>query len=470
VSAAGQAKGGFEGAGHSLRARPEVHFAPVANWMNDPNGLVFWNGRYHLFYQHNPVGAVHANVCWGHAVSDDLLHWKDLPLALVPTPGSADEDGCWSGCAVVKDGRVHLLYTGVRAGRQRPCLAVARDDELIWFDKLREPVITEEPLSGLVGFRDHTVRLAGGQFRQLVGAGSPELGGCVLEYSSEDLVRWDYCGVFLSAREVGLPGEMWECPDLFCLGGRWFLVVSEMVGRSPSHVSYVEGSLEGETFRPISSGRLDGGMRWYAPQSFTVPGGDRVAFGWLRERKEELPEGERGRVGVMSLPRRLFRAQGGGLGMEPVEGWRELRARPFARSDDGGGATVLVADRACAALEVEVATDVVKPVVIDLLDDNGELVLRGTVLGERVEFSLEGGPVDVDDVRVPSASGARRARLVYDSGICEFFSALGEVKSEIFYGRRPVRRVVARWGREGEARLARPSLSAVSAWELANIW
>lgn len=463
-------EGGTDSPKAGLRARPEVHFAPRANWMNDPNGLVFWNGRYHLFYQYNPHGTTLADICWGHAVSDDLSHWKDLPLALVPTPGSADEDGCWSGCAVVKDRRVHLLYTGVRAGRQRPCLAGALDDDLISFEKLGSPVIAEEPLPGLVGFRDHTVRVVGKEFRQLVGSGSAELGGCVLEYRSEDLVRWEYCGVFLSAKDVGLVGEMWECPDFFFLDGRWFLVVSEKVGES-ANVTYVEGALEGEGFRPQGSGRLDSGSRWYAPQSFIVPGGERFVFGWLREREQELPAGERSRVGVMSLPRRFFRAPAGGLGMEPADGLSELRTTPFAKAGMVNEASVLVAPKACAALEVEVVGVGAGPVILDLLDDKGRRVVQATVVADAIELGPEPRSRELDEMRAPRSVGPHsRIRFFYDSGICELFTSSGAVKSETFYGRQPVRQVVVRWGGEGDVAGAPDGVSALRAWELANIW
>src|SRR4051795_8679698 len=80
--------------------RPRYHFLPPANWMNDPNGLIQWRGRYHLFYQHNPEAPTPGTIHWGHALSDDLVRWRDLPLALSPTPGSVDESSVFSGCAV----------------------------------------------------------------------------------------------------------------------------------------------------------------------------------------------------------------------------------------------------------------------------------------------------------------------------------------------------------------------------------
>ena len=100
----------------SDRQRPRYHFLPPANWLNDPNGLIQWRGRYHTFYQYNPNGPFHGTIHWGHAISDDSVHWEHLPIALAPTPGGPDADGCWSGCAVDHDGVPTLIYTGL-AGR-----------------------------------------------------------------------------------------------------------------------------------------------------------------------------------------------------------------------------------------------------------------------------------------------------------------------------------------------------------------
>jgi len=101
--------------------RPQYHFIAPGNWLNDPNGLIQWDGRYHMFYQYNPRGAFHGTIHWGHAVSDDLVHWTDLPIALAPTPGGHDAEGCWSGCAVDNGGVPTLIYSGVFP--QTVCLA-----------------------------------------------------------------------------------------------------------------------------------------------------------------------------------------------------------------------------------------------------------------------------------------------------------------------------------------------------------
>ena len=100
--------------------------------MNDPNGLIYWKGHYHLFYQYVPNDPPWETKHWGHAVSTDLVHWLDLPVALAPTPGGPDQDGCFSGCAVNHDGVPTLIYTGVRGEHQLPCLATSPDDLITW--------------------------------------------------------------------------------------------------------------------------------------------------------------------------------------------------------------------------------------------------------------------------------------------------------------------------------------------------
>src|SRR5947209_12491947 len=128
--------------------RPHYHFLPPANWMNDPNGLLQWKGQYHLFYQYNPYAPVHAHIHWGHAASSDLVHWTDLPIALTPTPGRADADGCWSGCAIDHHGTLTLLYSGLLYSGLHPqavCLATSADELLTWHYYPGNPVIEGPP-------------------------------------------------------------------------------------------------------------------------------------------------------------------------------------------------------------------------------------------------------------------------------------------------------------------------------------
>src|SRR5437867_11879648 len=139
--------------------------------MTDPNGLIHWNGEYHHFNQYNPAGPSHGTIRWGHAASPHLVRWRHLPIALAPTAGGPDEDGCWSGCAVDDNGVPTLIYSGHRAGAQRPCLATSADGLLTWQKHAGNPVIAEPPDLHLVAFRDHYVWREDGAWYQLMGAG-----------------------------------------------------------------------------------------------------------------------------------------------------------------------------------------------------------------------------------------------------------------------------------------------------------
>src|SRR5579864_7414390 len=93
--------------------RPQYHLIPSHNWMNDPNGPIYFGGRYHMFHQYNPQAAVWGNMNWAHASSPDMVHWQHGPIALSPTPGGPDSDGVFSGSAVLDKGRPTVIYTGV---------------------------------------------------------------------------------------------------------------------------------------------------------------------------------------------------------------------------------------------------------------------------------------------------------------------------------------------------------------------
>lgn len=141
------------------RHRPGYHFLPTANGMNDPNGLLQWQGTYHLFYQYSPHGAFWGTMHWGHARSRVLLHWEHLPVALAPDPDGPDANGVFSGCAVVADGMPALISTGVRGSAQLPCLAFPEDAEFLrWRRYNGNPVIAAPPAEiETTIFRDHAV-------------------------------------------------------------------------------------------------------------------------------------------------------------------------------------------------------------------------------------------------------------------------------------------------------------------------
>ncbi len=311
--------------------RPQYHFLPASNWMNDPNGLIQWKGKYHLFYQYNPNGPVHADMHWGHAVSEDMVRWNHLPVALTPTPGGPDEDGCYSGCAVDDDGTPSLVYTGVRGDEQLPCIARTDDLELLteWEKHPANPVIPSTPTDlDLVAYRDHCVWKEGEEWMQIIGAGIEGVGGAALLYRSPDLINWEY----LHPLHVGgkddhiWTGSMWECPDFFPLGDKHVLVVSVYDEGRLHYAAYFIGAYEDHEFIPESQGIIDHGGHFYAPQSMSDDDGRRIMWGWVREGRDEKTVAESGWAGVMSLPR-VLSLRDGTLHMEPALELKTLRGK-----------------------------------------------------------------------------------------------------------------------------------------------
>jgi beta-fructofuranosidase len=313
--------------------RPLYHFLPALNWMNDPNGLIQWDARYHLFYQYNPNGPFHGTIHWGHAVSEDLVYWDDLPTALAPSPGGPDEDGCWSGCAVDNDGVPTLVYTGVRGGDTRKegaCIATSSDGLLTWKKHPGNPVIASPPQDlDVVGLRDPCVWKEGGTWCLLLGSGIEGVGGTALLYESEDLIHWDYAGPIYtrdkSATDPVWTGPMWECPQFFPLGDEQILIVSVWEDDVLHHTAYFAGTYADHKFTPRATRRLDLGADYYAPYTMLDDKGRRIVWGWSWEARSSEAQRAAGWAGVMSLPRILSPRPDDLLGIEPVPELRVLR-------------------------------------------------------------------------------------------------------------------------------------------------
>ncbi|MBR3738380.1 MAG: glycoside hydrolase family 32 protein [Eubacterium sp.] len=144
---------------------PKYHYRPAKGWINDPNGLVFYRGYYHIFYQHSPNFETpwHESMHWGHARTKDFINFEELPIALFPDK-DYDKDGCWSGTAIVKDDTLYLFYACVCEGKQ--AVAVAYSSDGINFQKYEgNPIIASFPSDGSPDFRDPAVCLADGKYR-----------------------------------------------------------------------------------------------------------------------------------------------------------------------------------------------------------------------------------------------------------------------------------------------------------------
>ncbi len=323
--------------------RPEYHFIAPRNWMNDPNGPIWWKGQYHLFYQWSPYSVTGGQVNWGHAVSADMVHWRHLPIALKPTPDGADSAGCWTGSAVVRDGVPTVIYTGVKnqpaaendgnPWHQAQMLATAEDDGLLHWKKLPEPVIAGPP-EGMkaTGFRDPCPWKEEDGWYLAVGSGERDKGGCVLLYRSQDLRHWEYLHPLVHGQRTSNPapdsvdrGDMWECPDFFEVGGRHCLLYS-----SENVVTWATGAYDRREHRFAikRTGLVDqGGRAYYAPKSFGTPDGRRILWGWVREMRPDAAFAAAGWAGAISLPRVMTIDADGQLRMKVAAEVEKLRGK-----------------------------------------------------------------------------------------------------------------------------------------------
>lgn len=310
--------------------RPRLRLLPPANWMNDPNAPVWHEGRYHMYYQHNPKAAKWDTMHWGYAVSRDMVHWEHRPIALRPTPDGPDKDGCFTGCMVIDRGTPTLLYTGVRPEVQ--CLATSKD--LQSWTKLPQAVIGAPPPGvDTPGFRDPHVWREGDEWLMLIGAGFRGVGGTLLLYSSKDLRKWTYLKPLLTGKmKPGVKGdvasgEMWECPDFFPVGNKWLLYVA-----TEGTVKYWLGRWEKRVFTPEREGVLIHGAA-YAPKSCDAAGGKwRLIWSWLREQRSGEAQLKAGWSGAMSWAMAPRLDAKGALQLDPAKEYEMLRRGRLERS------------------------------------------------------------------------------------------------------------------------------------------
>ena len=324
--------------------RPGYHFLPPDSQMQDIDAAMYWRGTYHMFYIRHPVFPG-SEAHWGHTTSTDLVHWTDLPYALVPET-DYDRHGIWSGHGVDDDGVATLIYTGkAHPGTCRTdpgvvaevqCIATCGDDDLLtWTKHPANPVIARPPADlTLTGFRDPCVWRQADGWHMLVGSGFAGVGGTVLHYRSPDLVQWECLRPLLTGREAET-GWMWEVPDFFPLGDQWvlsFVPILSDAGFSQRAMYYV-GRYEGGRFTPERLGLLDSGRFYLAARSFVGPDDRRLVYAWLLEGRSVAPRVEAGWSGVAALPRELTLGADGGLRVAPVPELQALRGAHHQLSD-----------------------------------------------------------------------------------------------------------------------------------------
>ena len=287
--------------------RPRLHFTPAKNWMNDPNGLVWHKGEYHLFFQHNPFGTSWGHMSWGHAVSRDLINWEELPVAI-----AEDEDGAiFSGSAVSVGDELVAIYTRHTETNQSQCIARSTDNGRTFVKYKNNPVLDENKKDfrdpKVFKYEDHWIMCAVQPWDHQVSF-----------YKSIDLVSWHHLSNFGPTAAIG---GVWECPDLFSLSFNgeqvWVLIVSlNPGGLCGSGTQYFIGDFDGTTFSPKYSTEeprwLDFGKDNYAGVTFNnEPQDKRILIGWMANWEFVKEHPETSWTNAMTIPRELGLAQYG---------------------------------------------------------------------------------------------------------------------------------------------------------------
>lgn len=449
---------------------PSWHIAGAAGWINDPNGVCFFDGEYHVFYQHHPYDTAWGPMHWGHVSSPDLVQWKREPIALAPS-FEEDADGVWSGsCVVGDDGRLYAFYTGQRwrngvnedeGNIQVQCLAVSDDGR--HFDKLGPVVEVDERLWHA---RDPKVWRMGATWFMIFAVSTLDQRAEVWMYTSDDLTSWRFDRVLY--RDPDPSVYMLECPDLFPLGDHWVLLACPMgprpkgyAGRNGHNNGYVVGDWSpGHDFVPLTGHQvLDWGHNYYAPTTMETPDGRRLMFGWMGSFLTPIAsQASDGWIGQLAVPRELSLDDDLVLRSTPMreidqlhEGGESFGAFELAPNEE----RVILDDAPSAEIRLEVDLarttadrvglrigetpdgshtfvafdDLAERVVVDRrLTAHGDKGVRGaphrgTVLQLRilidrssVEVFVDGGR-DVVSSLVFAAEGPRRVVLTAESGV-----------------------------------------------------
>lgn len=299
--------------------RPAYHLSPPFGLMNDPNGLIYFKGRFHVFFQWNPFETAHGRKFWGHFSSTDLLHWEEHPPALIPSDWY-DKNGCYSGSAIEHNGKMYLFYTGnvknLKGERESyQCLAVS--DDGIHFEK-KGPIL-HVPKGYTSHFRDPKVWQQNGRWYMVLGAQSESIHGRAVLFTSTDLYRWEMLGPIAGSQwnNLGEFGYMWECPDFFHLQGKDILLFCPQ-GVEPEGMKYKNLYQSGYFIGNWTPGthhyehgeftELDRGFDFYAPQTFVDHQNRRILIAWMGmgdDQEQYHPTIQNGWIHALTIPREL---------------------------------------------------------------------------------------------------------------------------------------------------------------------
>lgn len=279
--------------------KPQYHYRPKKGWINDPNGLVYFDGYYHVFYQHAPdfEQPWKQPMHWGHARTKDFLVWEELPVALTPDM-PYDTGGCWSGTAVVRDGKLYLFYAAIT---EVSVIAVAVSEDGIHFQKYKNnPVIATFPEEGGPDFRDPAVCCIDGVYYCVVASGHPPTKTArLLLYRSDDLLDWTFCSVMAEWENA----KYAECPSFLPAKEGCLLATSVCPLDREHYFTVMYGDFRDGKYAARYTSALDKGPDQYAGQVFLDPLGRSLLISWIPGWKYSGYASAD--IGCMSVPREL---------------------------------------------------------------------------------------------------------------------------------------------------------------------
>ncbi|MEO7988772.1 MAG: glycoside hydrolase family 32 protein [Chryseolinea sp.] len=466
---------------YSEKYRPQFHFTPEKNWINDPNGLVFYEGEYHLFYQYNPYGDKWGHMSWGHAVSKDMLHWEHLPIALEEylDPKTNDSTMIFSGTAVVdknntsglcegKDCLVAIytsyLHKNNTGLRQHQSLAYSNDKGRTWKRYDKNPILDIQRKD----FRDPKVFWYEFQQKWVMVLVVPDLYKVQL-YQSKNLLQWDLMSEF---GKVGDTTKIWECPDLYQLPvenesgkSKWVLSLSGGHPAGPAFVGmqYFIGEFDGTKF--ISTQKeakyIDHGKDFYAGIVYNNVNDRTVMIGWINNwtYANEVPTSTW--RGGFSLPRQLSLKRKNDeyfLLQKTIAEAKSLRSEEIKDLEKFNG----------SSLEIELEWNGADGTILELFSNRDEK----TVIAKRdnIVFVNRAGSGIVDfqsdfasndQASIDGTNQKLSLHIFVDQSIIEVFVNDGEasITSQVFP--------------RGENTIVIPmkeNVKSIRAWELKSIW
>ena len=292
--------------------RPKYHFTVKKGWINDPNGFCYFKGKYHLFFQY--YKEPHPGcMCWGHAVSDDLIHFEELEPAIIPN-SYYDKDGSWSGSSFVKDGILYLMYTGhccTENGNIQTQYIVISEDGYNFKKYEGNPVISLKDLPSncsIADFRDPSILEYDDDYYVLIGNKSKENIAQLLLYKSSDLLNWKYERTLISSNDLGY---MLECPSSAKIGDKRVLIMSPQgLKDKDEHFwnvyssIYMVGSLDLKKLDHSKYKEIDHGLDFYAPH---IISNGNILISWMNIWERTIPLQEMGSkwINAFTLPRRV---------------------------------------------------------------------------------------------------------------------------------------------------------------------